>query len=80
MSAARKKALADPAVRAKMEKQLGWLSPAERVMVVADIRSKRRYVDIANDWLVTEGTICRIAKKENICRRPRGGRSIEAAA
>jgi len=79
MSAARKKALADPAVRERISKALGWLQPDEVRQVLEEIRAGRRYADIAADWLVTEGTISRLACKHGIERRPRKAAAVAAA-
>jgi hypothetical protein len=76
ISKASKAALADPAVRAKMD----WLSPGQISEIVERIRTtKDRYPDIAMDWLVSEGTICRIARAAGVERRPRlSGRRFSA--
>jgi hypothetical protein len=74
MSAARKAALADPAVRAKMSATHGWLTPEQRQQVIDEIRAgDRRYVDIAEDWLITEGRVAAIAREAGAQRRPRAG-------
>ena len=72
MSAASKAAWADPAVRAKM----GWLTDEEIGHIVAAINAvpRRSYEDIGADWLVTGGTIARIAREAGVERRPRRGR------
>jgi hypothetical protein len=72
MSAARKAAWADPAVRAKMD----WLAPQQISEIVDEIkRGVRPYVDIAEDWLVSLGTIARIAREAGAQRRPRKARA-----
>lgn len=67
MSAASKKAWADPEVRARM----GWLSAGERELVVAEIRKGRPYLEISLDWLVSAGRIAQIASEEGLQRRAR---------
>lgn len=55
----------DPMYRASR----GWLTEQQRQLIVADIRSGRRFIDIATDWLVNETTVSRIAREHGLQRQ-----------
>jgi hypothetical protein len=66
-TAARMKALnADPDFRAKC----GFLTKHQLVQIVAEIATTNRtYVEIGLDWLITAGSVARIAKQFGVGRR-----------
>ena len=86
-AAAMKAAMADPEVRARhaaaMKAAMDCLTDDQVGDVIKELQKKpqRRYIDIAEDWLVSEGTIARIAREAGVQRRPRvrGRRPLERA-
>lgn len=58
---------ADPEFKAKM----GFLTPSQIDDIADLLRSGRRYIDIALDYLITESHVAHLAKALGLQRRPR---------
>lgn len=54
----------DPVFKERLRKSRGEFTPAERVLIAAEIKKGREHVEIAVDWLCSRSCISRIAMED----------------